>query len=107
MKNSKNLTREEVKKIIIDTLKPFGVLKISLFGSFARHEESESSDIDILVALPALKKRKHIGMRWFVLDRELEALLGLPVDLVTEDSLGQNFHSIIHKDLEVIYEKTG
>lgn len=107
MKQAKKLNREEIKKIIVDTLKPFGVLKISLFGSFARKEELPSSDIDILVTLPALKTRKPIGMRWFVLDQELEALLGVPVDLVTEDSLGQSLRSIIHKDLEVIYEKAG
>jgi predicted nucleotidyltransferase len=107
MKSRKSLSREEIIRIIIDTLKPFGVLRISLFGSFARLEHSESSDIDILVALPPLKKRKHIGMRWFVLDKELEMLLGHSVDLVTEGSLGQSLRSIIHKDLEVIYEKTG
>ena len=107
MRNSKRHSREEIKKIIIDTLKPLGVLKICLFGSFARKEESDSSDIDILVTLPAMKDRKPIGMRWFVLDQELETILGFPVDLVTEDSINQNLRSLIQKDLEIIYEKTG
>lgn len=103
----KRRSREEIKKIIIDTLKPFGVLKISLFGSFARKEETESSDIDILVTLPDPENRKTIGLRWFVLDQELEQILGVPVDLVTESSLQREMRSIIREDLEVIYEKTG
>ena len=107
MKNRKEHTREEIKKIIIDTLKPLGVLRIALFGSFARKEESKTSDIDILVTLPDAKNRKPIGMRWFVLDQELEEILGLPVDLVSEGSLSPNLRSIIQKDLEIIYEKTG
>ena len=107
MKDSNKLSREEIKKIIVDTLKPIGVKRIALFGSFARKEDTESSDIDILVTLPALRNRKPIGLKWFTLDQELADLLGLSVDLVTEESLSQNLRSIIQKDLEVIYEKTG
>jgi len=107
MKNPKGYSREEIKRIIVETLKPIGVVKIGIFGSFARQEETETSDIDILVTLPAAGKRKHIGMRWFTLDQELEDALGLSVDLVTDDSIGQNLRSLIQKDLEIIYEKTG
>ncbi len=107
MGNPKALSREEIKKIIVDTLKPLGVNRISLFGSFARKEETGSSDIDILVALPALKGRKTIGLKWFTLDQELGKILGVHVDLVSESSLDSNLRSIIQKDLEIIYEKTG
>ncbi|MCL6493709.1 MAG: nucleotidyltransferase domain-containing protein [Ignavibacterium sp.] len=34
-------------------LKEFGVTSISLFGSFARGEERDDSDIDFLVDMPA------------------------------------------------------
>jgi len=107
MKNSQARSREEIKKIIIAKLKPLGVLRIALFGSFARKEENSGSDIDILVTFPPPKHRKPIGMDWFVLDQELGKLLGLRVDLVTDDSLDRNLRSIIQKDIEIIYEKTG
>jgi predicted nucleotidyltransferase len=42
-----------------------------------------------------------------VLDQELQAALGMPVDLVTEDSLDQKLRTIIQKDIEVIYDKAG
>ena len=102
-----DLAREEMKRLIIETLEPFGVLRISLFGSFARNEENAESDIDILVRLPPLKKRALIGLNWFTLDQELEAKLGRPVDLVSEDSLQPLLRSIVERDLEVIYEKAG
>lgn len=101
------LRREEIKKIIIETLVPLGVLRISIFGSFARREDSSASDIDILVKLPSGKNRPLIGMAWFTLDQELEKKIGRPIDLVSEDALVNPLRAIIEKDLEVIYEKAG
>jgi predicted nucleotidyltransferase len=98
--------REELKKMIIDTLLPLGVERISLFGSFARRESSPN-DIDILVRFKKHGKRNPIGLAWFTLDQELSKKIGIPVDLVTEDSLSSTLRSIIEKDLEVIYEKAG
>jgi predicted nucleotidyltransferase len=46
-------------------------------------------------------------MRWFTLDQELAEKIGRPVDLVSEDALFNPLRSIVEKDLEVIYEKTG
>ena len=101
------LSREDIKKIIVETLIPLGVVRICVFGSFARREESPTSDIDILVKLPSEKNRPVIGMKWFTLDKELEQKIGRPVDLVSEDALANPLRSIIEKDLEVIYEKAG
>lgn len=101
-----SLSREDIKKIIIETLVPLGVVRISIFGSFARREDSPTSDVDILVKLPS-GNRPLIGMKWFTLDQELEEKIGRPVDLVSEDALVNSLRAIIEKDLEVIYEKTG
>jgi predicted nucleotidyltransferase len=102
-----DLSRDEIVKIIIDTLKPLGVLRISIFGSFARQNDSPTSDIDILVRLPSIKSRKLIGLRWFGIDQEIQSKTGRSVDLVSEDSLFQPLRAIIEKDLVVIYEKAG
>ncbi len=101
------LSREDIKKIIIETLKPLGVLRIAIFGSFSRGDLRAGSDIDILVRLPNFRQRHLIGLRWFSLDEELEKLLGMPVDLVSEDAVPSALRPIIEKDLEVIYEKAG
>lgn len=101
------MNREEIKRVIIDTLKPLGVLRIAIFGSFSRREDTPDSDIDVLVRLPTGKKRALIGLKWFVLDQEIEKQIGRPVDLVSEDAVFASLRLIIEKDLEVIYEKAG
>lgn len=103
----KNLTREQIKSLIIETLEPLGVVRICLFGSFSRNEDTHDSDIDILVRLPPLKNRALIGLRWFIIDKELEEKLGRPVDLISEDALLPALRSNVERDLEVIYEKEG
>ena len=57
----------------------FGVRSIAIFGSYARGEESELSDVDILVEF-----ERPVG--WEIVDLRdyLEELLGLPVDLITK-----------------------
>ena len=61
----------------------YGVTHVRVFGSVARGEATENSDIDLLV-------RKTTA--WSLLDRirfqqALERLLGRPVDVVTERTL--------------------
>ena len=61
----------------------FGVLRLALFGSTARNEARQESDVDILVAFdgPATSAR-YFGLQFY-----LEDLLGRPVDLVTDKAL--------------------
>lgn len=65
------------------TLDAFGVARLSLFGSFARDEGRDGSDVDLLVEF-----RRSIGLFEFVrLQRTLADILGHPVDLVTPAAL--------------------
>lgn len=98
--------RDEIVRLIVEALSPLGAERIALFGSFARKEPG-AHDIDILVKFPSSRKRKRIGLKWFTLDQELSVKLGMPVDLVSEDSVSPRLRAQIEKDLEVIYEKAG
>ena len=71
--------REEILRIA----RKHGVRRIFVFGSVARGEDTEGSDIDFLV-----EPGEETGP-WFPvgLVEELRELLGRPVDVVTEDSL--------------------
>jgi uncharacterized protein len=60
-----------------------GVERLWLFGSFARDEAREDSDVDVLVEFA-----RPIGMFDFVrLQRELGERIGRRVELVTPDAL--------------------
>ena len=65
-------------------LKDMGVRSLSLFGSVARDEAAESSDIDLLVEFD-----RQVGLFDFVRVKQyLEQLLGVPeIDLVMPDAL--------------------
>lgn len=78
------------------------VLKAYLFGSFARGEADEKSDVDILVDLD---HSKPIGLDYFGIIADLEDLLGRRVDMVTEDGLSKRVLPYIKKDLLLIYAR--
>lgn len=76
----------------------FGVIKIGLFGSFARDEQREDSDIDLAIEIE--KERKTLK-NFFGLQRELEAQFGKKVDLGIENALKPIVKEYIQK--EIIY----
>lgn len=72
----------------------FGVTSLALFGSFARDQATDTSDIDILVRFdgPATAD-VFFGTQFY-----LEDLLGRRVDLVTEKALRKEFRPYVEKD---------
>ena len=61
-----------------------GVQRLGIFGSFARGEENEASDVDVLVTFrPGARTFDNL----FLVGEVLEEAFRRPVDLVTEDSL--------------------
>ena len=75
----------------------FRISKMGLFGSVARQENTEDSDIDIVVEMPDPDLRSL-----YELTANLRALYGCEVDVVRmRDSLRPSFKANIQKD--VIY----
>ena len=72
----------------------FGVADIALFGSYAREEGAEGSDIDLLVSFngPA-DARSYFGTHFY-----LEDLLGGSVDLVTDKALRPELRPSIERE---------
>jgi uncharacterized protein len=73
----------------------FRVKRLSLFGSAARDELREKSDIDVLVAFDG--PATFDG--YFALKDYLEAALGRTVDLVTETGLKPRARRHVERDL--------
>lgn len=77
-----------------NVLKEYGVQSLSLFGSVAKGEEKEASDVDILVRFD-----QPLGLFAFMeLKDHLEELLHAHVDLVTEAALHPHLRSRILKE---------
>ncbi|MBR0274768.1 MAG: nucleotidyltransferase family protein [Prevotella sp.] len=88
---------------IAEYFKTQPVLKAWLFGSYARGEEREDSDVDLLVKFD---RSIPIGLFAYLrIHRELEEKLGRKVDLVEEGTLRPAAQSTANRDLRVIYER--
>jgi len=85
----------KIKKIITPILNRHGVTKAGVFGSLARQEAGENSDIDILVEI----KKKNFSLLDFAgLQLELEDALERKVDLVEYDTIKPRLRDIILKE---------
>ena len=68
---------------LLPVLRENGVSRSFVFGSYARNEATEGSDLDLLVSFHEPKSLLDL----IGLENELKDRLGMDVDLVTEDSL--------------------
>ena len=77
-----------------DVLKQYNVKSLSVFGSVAREEEKDTSDVDILISF-----NRSPGLFAFMdLKNHLEDMLGVPVDLVTQQALHPHLRDRIIKE---------
>jgi len=88
--------KDELTKHKEEIRKKYGVRILGIFGSYARGEQKKVSDIDILVEI-----ERPIGLKFFELWDDLEAILGVKIDLLTVKAVKQKplLWESIKKDL--------
>ena len=88
----------EIKKIIEsnseELKRKYHIKQLGIFGSVARNEANELSDVDILVEF-----EKPIGLDFVTLGDELEEILGIKVDIVTPNAFNPKMYEYIKQDL--------
>jgi predicted nucleotidyltransferase len=72
----------------------FGVTRLALFGSYARGDQREDSDVDVLVEVDP-----SIGLRFVDLADRIEALLGVPSDVVSRHAIPPRHWALIERDV--------
>lgn len=97
---AKKYTIEEIKAVVEPIARKYGVERVYLFGSYARGEVCENSDIDLRVDKGSLK-----GMFALCgLYTELEDALQTRVDVLTTGSLEENFLRKIKQEEVLLYD---
>lgn len=92
-------TIEEIQAIVEPIARKYGVERVYLFGSYARGDVNENSDIDLRVDKGALK-----GMFALCgLYTEIEEALKIKVDVLTTGSLEDDFLYKIQKEEVLLY----
>jgi uncharacterized protein len=96
------MKRNNVLDILL-SIKPalvqkFGVTQLALFGSTARDDARDNSDVDILVGFdgPATSEL-YFGVQFYIEDH-----LGCQVDLVTEKALRPELRPYIEKEAIIV-----
>ena len=92
-------TLDEIQSIVAQLAKQYGAERVYLFGSYARGDMTNSSDIDLRIDKGNIRGFQLAGL---LLD--LEDSLGVPVDLVPTTSLDSHFLDSIRKDEVLLYE---
>ena len=95
-KSGQNRTKiiEQLRQALPDLKSRYPIHHIEIFGSVARNESSDKSDIDLFVDVDP-----EIGLGIVDLSEELEQLLGVKVDLITTRGINRNLKKRIEKDL--------
>lgn len=87
--------KEEPLKLIEEhagEITEFGVRRLGIFGSFARGDHTDESDVDVYVEFrPGMKNYDNLCNLYFY----LKDLLARPIDLVTKESLSQRKAEVI------------
>lgn len=95
------MTIEEIQRAVEPIAKKYGVERVYLFGSHARGDANESSDVDLRIDKGNLR-----GMFALCgLYTELEAALKSKVDVLTTGSLDDEFLNRIKKEEVLLYGK--
>ena len=96
-------TTEDIKRITVPIAKAYGIRRLSLFGSYARGEATEDSDVDILI------NKGNLAGGWTIggLYADLCEALGKELDMVTVTGVDADFLSRIKEDEVVLYEQAG
>lgn len=103
-------TIDELKQIITPIAQKYDIPSVYIFGSYARGEADDSSDVDVLFQREGSKVR---GLMMGALYEDLRESLGKELDLLTEESLDQHdtrnktplFYENLQKEKIRIYGK--
>ena len=89
---------QEVQEIISENYtnlrRTYKIKRLGIFGPYARGEQDENSEVDILVELD-----KAIGLEFVDLEEELEKLLGERVHLVSKSGVQRKFLRTIRESI--------
>lgn len=75
----------------------YGLSNLAIFGSYSRNQQTDESDLDILVEF-----NRPIGLEFIDLADELEQLLNVKIDLVSKKGIKDKYLKSIEKELEYV-----
>ena len=91
-------TKAEILEILRkekpELVRRYGLKRLALFGSYAREDQRDDSDVDILVEIEL-----QIGLRFVELADRIEDALGIRTEVVSRRAIKPRYWEIIKEDL--------
>ena len=98
------MNKQDIIAAVIPVLRQYPVTRASFFGSYARGDFTQNSDIDILVEFGV----ESVGLMFYSLREDLVNVLKTELDLIHKPGLirmEQEFQNNVRAEEEVFYEK--
>lgn len=92
-------TLSDIQSVVSKLAREYGAQRVYLFGSYARGDMDQNSDIDLRIDKGSIRGWELAGLLV-----DLEDALGTPVDLIPSGSLDDRFLASIHDDEVLLYE---
>ncbi|CAK8712906.1 hypothetical protein GMJAKD_02170 [Candidatus Electrothrix aarhusensis] len=93
------LTKEKISAILKEKYpylhSEYGVKRLGLFGSYAKGEQTEASDVDIVAEF-----EKPIGLKFIEFAEYIEKVLGKKADILTPEGVRQITAKRVVRDIE-------
>lgn len=88
-----------IRESLLPFVQEYGIVKAYVFGSFAREEDTDQSDVDFLIDFD----KEFDLIEFFRLKSRLEEILTRKVDIVESKSINPVFKESILKDTILLY----
>ena len=95
-------TVDQIRSLTAPIAEAYGVKRLSLFGSYARGEATDASDVDLLVDRGEIRSGFIMGGLYV----DLRDALNKELDMVSTRGASPEFLSRIRKDEIKLYERT-
>ncbi len=96
---SKPVALDAIKEVVSRIAEKFGIERVYVFGSYARGEASETSDLDLHIEKGRIRDLVELAE----FQMELEDSLLMPVDVLTTGALSESFLVKIKQEEVLIY----
>ena len=93
-------TIDDIKRRAIPIIIKYGINSFSLFGSYARGEANENSDLDFVMDKGDLK-----GLQYVSLVHDLEDEFNCHVDVISKGSSNKEFLKAVSNEEVLLYER--